>query len=321
MVAYLMIAATVLAASPAHSTDFRPVRQIQRACRADSVTRPKVTGILLRRSGGTSGDLPFVEAKSTATGSIVRIYYEVGLAGAAEAKIACFSAVLDRLKQKIPDPRPNVHWSAIVLTHDKQYIPPRDLDEARWPVTLKGNAWDRESLNFLLVTMPHEETHFSQARDHAPHLPRWFQEGHAEWAALQAIEPLFPKLAAAERARFSSAMNAQPHTHLGAWGGMKIKPEAFERQLSAEDRARRASDPSYVPKGPFRFGPGDFYEEKVGFEARYGAALKLFEDLTGRHGAAAVRTWVSAVLQSSTPDAPIELAKTILDEDLSPRLR
>lgn len=62
--------------------------------------------------------------------------------------------------------------------------------------------------------------------------------------------------------------------------------------------------------------------EDNGNEAgRYGAALALFAGLEQRHGKAAVERWVGAVLKADNAEQIVQLARTLLGEDLTPLLR
>jgi hypothetical protein len=286
---------------------------------ATFTTRERLSapGFELTTHTGESGDLPYVEVRSQATGAIVRVYHDAPLQDAAWSGAACLGPMLDKLAKVVPDTRQGLHWSALVLSADENYRPPRDGSETRWATPMRHGGWDAPTLRFLLEVMPHEETHFSQKRPGAPKLPRWFEEGHAEWAGLHVTQTVRPDLASDRRASLAKALAAQGQAHLGKWGGMAIKPEALDRQLSPEDRARRAADPSFVPKGPFRFGPDDFYKDEVDSEARYGAALAIFDGLEQRHGLAAVQAWILAVLAAPSGAAAADLAKTMLGEDIS----
>jgi hypothetical protein len=208
----------------------------------------------------------------------------------------------------------------MVLTHDAHYIPPRRDGEERWATVFKSRSWDPATIYFLVVVMPHEETHSSQAMG-GNRLPRWFGEGHAEWAGLQVTEQIRPDLAKEERTRRAEAFRKLGAARLGSWGGIRVKPEAIDRQLSAEDRERRKKDPAYVPPGPFSFGPDDMVQDDGDEDGRYGAALALFTGIEQRHGQAAVRAWVQAVLDGKDPAQIVPLARRMLGEDLTPLLK
>ncbi|MET3663616.1 hypothetical protein [Caulobacter sp. 1776] len=278
---------------------------------------PGAPGFRLSNHPGAVGDLPYVEARSRASGAVVRVYYDKGLEAAARSGAACLGPMLDRLREVVPEDRQGLHWSALVLSAHEDYRPPRDNPEARWSTPMRNGGWDAPTLDFLLRVLPHEETHFSQHRPGAPPLARWFEEGHAEWAGLHVTEQFRPELAKARRAHLADARASEGPVKLGKWGGMAIKPEALDRQLSPQDHARRAADPSFVPKGPFRFGPDDFYKDEVASEARYGAALAIFEGLEQRHGRVAVQAWILAVLAAAPGVSAADLCKTMLGEDIS----
>jgi hypothetical protein len=295
-------------------------QQLQDACKPDSAPGASLSQVQVRAVDAGPNDFPYYEARSDVTGSSVRIYHEPDLAKAAASKAACLMGMLDLLPAALPHLRGPVTWSPIVLTHNTNYIPPKRDGELRWVSVFDSTTWEPGNLRTLIVTMPHEETHLSQSmRD--SHLPRWFSEGHAEWAGLQVTEQANPALAAAERARLAGEFRKLGTPQLGAWGGLRVKPEAIERQLSAEDRERRKKDPSFTPPGPFSFGPGDLVEDNGNELGRYGAALALFSGLEQRHGRTAVQAWVTAVLEGKDAQQIVPLAQRMFGEDLTPLLR
>jgi hypothetical protein len=211
------------------------------------------------------------------------------------------AGLLALLQPIVPDSGKAVHGNAIVLASDVNYIPPMSPDESRWSINrLAGKwdgKWDAAATRFLLVTMPHEQTHATQNAIH-PKLPRWFMEGHAQWAGLHVTEIVRPELSNEERSSAEKAFRAPTKPRLSAWGSPRVKQEAFDRQLSAEDKARRKEDPTYYPPRPFHFGPDDIEQDMSEEPGRYGAALALFEGLEHRHGIRKVQTWIVAVLNS-----------------------
>lgn len=274
---------------------------------------------LVRELPAAPGDLPFLEITSKRTAATVRIYHDSALIEPAKRRAACFIAMLDLLAPGIPDNSRGIPWAPIVLTRDTSYVPPSRDGERRWPITLAAGHWDAESERALFYLMPHEETHQRQAaRRHAP-LPRWFQEGHAEWAGLKVTKLVRPDIEAARRALLARASSGKPHPSLAKWGGVRVKKEAIARQLSPTDLARWRADPDFVPPGPFKFGPGDFEvdtSEPTGGLDYYAAALALFEAIERRHGAPATKRWIDDVLASGDNAAILPLAKKDLGEDI-----
>ncbi|MRX10831.1 hypothetical protein GJ697_23660 [Pseudoduganella sp. FT25W] len=285
--------------------------QIDDACRIDAAPGVALAHVQVQSVAAAAGDLPYYEARSDVTGSSVRIYHAPDLANAAASKIACFMGLLDLL------PKQKMTWSPMVLTHDENYIPPKRDGELRWVNVFKSDRWDEKTMYFLLSVMPHEETHLTQSDK----LPRWFSEGHAEWAGVEVTGQVRPDLAQVVRARHAEEYRKLGAAHLGAWGGIRVKPEAIERQLSAEDRERRKKDPAYTPPGPFSFGPDDFAEDNGDEAGRYGAALALFSGLEQRHGRVKVQAWVSAVADSRDARQIVPLAQQVFGEDITPLLR
>lgn len=296
-----------------------PSHRLQAACSPGALPDASLDHVHVRAWPALPGDLPYYEARSALTGARVRIYHDPDLATAAATKSACLMGMLDLLSTVVPEARRGAVWSPMVITRNAGYVPVKRDGELRWPNVFTGTTWSPAALDFLMNVMPHEEVHLVQ-RDSGASWPRWFEEGHAEWASLQVTEQIRPDLARSERERHRNGARQLSAPRLGAWGGLRVKPEAIERQLSAEDRERRARDPSYNPPGPFKFGPEDLVQDNADEPGRYGAALALFDGLEQRHGRAAVRAWVSAVLASKDAGQIAPLARQLLGEEITPLL-
>lgn len=291
------------------------------ACSASGGGQPKIKGIRVERLSGTQGDLPYLLVTNEISKATVRIYFEPALEAAAGERASCFGGALALVESALPAPGAPITWAPLVLTRDEHYVPPHRDGERRWIVPHFAGHWDEEAMGFLLRVMPHEETHQLQGTIRPELLPRWFEEGHAEWVGLKVTEQVRPDLANNRRAQLAEAQAALKDPHLANWGGMKVKPEAILRQLSPADRERLKSDPTFKPQGPFQFGPGDFVEDNTNVEGRYGASLAIFDSLERRHGTAAVQNWISSVLKEPDNRRIVPLARELLDEDLAPVLR
>lgn len=318
--AIAVLLGSVSAATAGSEPEAELEKQVVHACRAGEDVVSKVAGVETRATPASPGDLPYVLVTDR-TGASVRIYHDPALRNAAMARAACFGGLLAVLQPRIPDPRDAVRWAPMVLTRDPGYIPPRTGVESRWILPGFTGRWDAQAMDFLARVMPHEETHDSQIALRATKLPRWFQEGHAEWVGLQVTGRIRPDMAATRRDALKRALAGLAEPHLANWGGLRVKPEAMDRQLSPADRERRAKDPDYTPPDPFRFGPDDFVEDNSNEEGRYGAALALFDGLERRHGLAAVQAWVTAVLNDGDNGHIVPLAQKTLGEDIAPMLR
>lgn len=111
---------------------------------------------------------------------------------------------------------------------------------------------------------------------------------------------------------------------LNRWGGMRVKPEAILRQVSAEEREKIKADPHYTPAGPFSFGPGDMISDESNTPPRYEAAWRVFASLEAAYGAARVEAWaidLTAAGGSVTGARVQETAAAAFGEDLSRRLQ
>jgi hypothetical protein len=296
------------------------IRALQAACAPDAASGASLDHVHVRAQPASPGDLPYHEARSSLTDGRVRIYHDPGLAAAASSKAACLMGMLDLLAAVVPEAHGGTVWSPMVITKNNDYLPPRRDGELRWLNVFTASGWTPATIRFLIEVMPHEEVHLIQ-NSSGIKLPRWFAEGHADWASLQVMELVRPDLAREARERRMSDLRKLDAPRLGAWGGLRVKPEAIERQLSAQDRAHRAQDPSYDPPGPFRFGPGDLVQDNADELGRYGAALALFDGLEQRHGRAAVQAWVSAVFAGKDAARIPALAQQVLGEDITSQLR
>lgn len=310
-----LLCASVCSAAPVTAA----TRELQAACQADSSAEAGLSGIQVRAVAASGGDLPYYEASSSASGASVRIYHDPELAQAAASHSACLMGMLDLLPALVPGQPPKSTWSPMVITRNANYVPLKRDGELRWVNVFRTKEWDATAIDFLVVNMPHEEVHLVQGKD-GMQLPRWFQEGHAEWTGLQVTMQVRPDLASKQRLEGWNAHRDLGAARLGAWGGVRVKPASIERQLTADDRERKAKDPSYNPPGPFSFGPDDFEQDMSNERGRYGAALALFDGLEMRHGRDKVREWVRAVLASRDPKRIVELAREVFGEDIAPLL-
>jgi hypothetical protein len=315
--AVLFFSAVVLIGSEASSETLpkENISVVRASCASDGVPQAKNQIFSVTSKPAASGDLPYLEIRSFKTSNFLRIYYEPQLSAAAKLKAGCLIGLLDLLAPIIPDSRRNVHWSAMVVTTDEKYMPPRQKDELRWVNVLTNGKWDDKSVYFLIHAMPHEEVHLSQARSKSE-LPRWFLEGHAEWAALHVTQQIKPEIAKQRRKELSTAFSQLKSAHLATWGGIKVKKEAIDRQLTPEDRVKMANDPTYSPVGPFTFGPGDYTEDNENESGRYGAALALFDHLEKRYGIAATHVWINKVMASDNAEQVAALAEEVFGQSI-----
>jgi hypothetical protein len=211
------------------------VRAARAACAdARSVAPP---GITITHSTGTS-DLPYFTARDRQTVATIRLYHDAPLQALAEQKVRCLASLLGLLPPSIPDQGRNIAWRAMVITRDPAYAWDRSKHEVRWLLRLPDGKWEANADQFLLALMPHEEVHARQTALGAARLPRWFEEGHAEWAGLHVTALVRPALAQAERRKMLDAKVKHGAIDLKSWGEIRVKREAILRQLSPADRPR-----------------------------------------------------------------------------------
>jgi hypothetical protein len=304
-------------AATSHESKAVNLMAAQRSCSLGSPATYQILGIQVRQHRAEPGDAAYFEVHVTATGATSRLYYEPKLRVAAQSKAACFGALLSLLAPLVPDDGVGVTWMPLYLTNAEAVSPDRLRGMA---VRLKGRKWDQQSLETLLRVVPHEEVHDSQKRQRATSLPRWFQEGHAELAGLSVTDLVQPDLARKHRADIAAAAARLQDAALGRWGGIRVKPAAIRRQLTPEDRARKAADPTYEAHHMFKFSKSDYEQDLSNEDARYGASLALFEELQQRHGRAAMLRWIGAVMADEDNTHIVPLAQATFAEDIKSHL-
>lgn len=214
----------------------------------------------------------------------------------------------------------DVSWAQVAFTRDSGYQPPRVQDVTRWVVPLeRSGSLGSKGMWALYQLVPHEQVHSIQGL-FGP-LPRWYSEGMAEWAGLKATAVLAPSIEAERRAQHDQQLAAATRPlSLASWGGVQVKPEAFLRQLTPEQRRKKEADPNYSPPGPFSFTPEDFVSDESNTAARYAASLALFEAIEAEAGPEGMRTWIAEVAKLPDPKRTNDiarLAKEIAGVDIS----
>lgn len=295
----LILLATVALASPVLARE-------EASCRAAPDERPQIAGISIVTEAAPPDDLPFLRVTVEATGAFLKVYFDETSEPAAWSRAACLGYQLQLLAAELGDTRRDAEWFSVVFTQDADYIPPRGADQkARWTIEVAPDGGlSALSQRMVVITMPHEQVHDFQKRAGAIP-PRWFGEGHATWVGLKITEILDPAAAQADRERLARdrAASTAP-LNLAQWGSVRPRREAIMRQVSAEDRARMAADPAFMPTGTFRFTSADLIGDESNMPARYGGALAAFDRLEARHGASAVRAWASELTSNSGPVRP-----------------
>lgn len=281
----------------------------------------KIPGVIVTNMAAEEGGLPYLEIRIKQNSSATRLYYESGLLPAAQAKATCIGGLLSLLGPEIPDSRTNIQWASVALLKDENSAPAKLIKGRHWNINLPDSTWTPKSTKNLILVIPHEEVHQSQDDQKKAELPRWFAEGHAEWVGLKVTGQVRPDYANEEREDYLEKSKSSTSLNLQSWGGIRPKKEAIERQLSPQDRDKLASDPNFRPNVAFTFGPDDFTFDNDNELGRYGASLSIFLYLEEKYGVAMVRKWVSAVLSSPNKGQAVTLAKSILGEDLEPRLK
>lgn len=279
--------------------------------------------LAVTRPHAVAGDLPGVRVLDRARGLVFRVYYDSASQAAATAALPRLADLYAAVAEAAGADPGRVEWAAVAFVTDTAYVPPRTRGEVRWTVLVEpGGALGARGERDLYVVLPHEQVHSVQS-SFGLSVPRWFQEGQAEWAGLAVTRRWRPALADAER-REKLVAFGDSSRRLASWGGVTVKREAIIRQMTPEQRARFAQDSTYMPPGPWKLGPGDMISDESQTVARYGAALALFEQAAAARGPAALTRWFSTLWDGAGRTGTDALAagfRTHTGVDVTPRLR
>lgn len=243
----------------------------------------------------------------------MHVYFDHLSEAAARQYSACLGSQLNLLAAEMLDKRENAQWYSVIFTSDLDDTPAKSAGvKARWIISTNAAAPQASGpREMILETMPHEQVHDYQTREHAA-LPLWVMEGHATWAGLKITTMLDPQIGQSERDETLSRIDltAVP-PRLAEWGDRRPKREAILRQVSSEDRAKMEADPAYIPNVSFTFTIDDFESDESRTLERYAASLLIFEGLEERHGADKVRQWIAEITATSGNVSKEQLAASI----------
>jgi hypothetical protein len=313
------------ATSPAIDQKF--VRHAQSACVALVGKPPRLDDILVERLAATPGDLPKLRITDRQSGGWLLAYYDPAGEHAAYARAVCLGAQLRLVAVELGGATSPRQWLSTVFTTDADYVAPANQIVSRWTIPLEadGRLGERGQL-MVVLTMPHEQTHSFQKRAGAE-LPRWIEEGHAEWVGRKISRLLSPDAALANEEHSAHVLEAsrQP-VALRSWGAMQVKREAIIRQVPPEERRKMEADTAYTAPltgRSFSFGPGDVSSDETNVGPRYEASWRMFRDLEAAHGQPTVQSWVTQL--TARPGkvdgaTAIQEAGEVLHEDLNKRL-
>jgi hypothetical protein len=253
---------------------------------------------------------------------VFRVYFDSTSRAVALTAIPVIADIYATLSQSVGADPAKVEWAAVAFVSDTAYLPPRNTGEVRWGVTVEASGvLGPRGETDLYLTLPHEQVHSIQ-NSLTEGCPRWFEEGQAEWAGLRITDRQRPSLAAKRRQEDAAAYAGLPR-RLASWGSVTVKREAILRQMTPEQRARQAQDSTYMPPGPWKFGPSDFISDESEAAARYGAALALFSELE-RRGSNQLVNWYHGLWDEPKPLTTESLTASIREHlglDIGPRLR
>lgn len=276
-------------------------------CVATSCATPSSTLSIRALPPDPADNLPGVQVTDTELSfSMFRDDPDAKVAGDAAVDLAnAYRILADAVGVSATD----VKWAQVSFTRNSNYRPPRHQDIARWTVPLEPDGMlGLRGQRDLYYVIPHEQVHAIQ--ENFGQLPRWYAEGMATWAGLKAAEVIQPHVAAEKRAELSRERDAVTEPlKLTAWGGIRPRPEAILRQITAEQRQRMADEPGYMPPGPFNFGPDDMVSDESNTAARYAASLAVFEAMEAKAGADQMRAWIAEVTRLPDPKKSSDIAR------------
>jgi hypothetical protein len=213
-----------------------------------------------------------------------------------------------------------VNWAEIAFVTDENYMPPRKNGIVRWKVVhpvadkLSGAVIEK-----LYVFIGHEQTHSIQNKIICDS-PRWLEEGQAMWNELKVTEKWSSAVARAEWLRYEQDFkNLNDDLNLDGWGGIIVKPEAIERQLTSEQKMKMKEHPNYSPPGPFSFGPDDMMSDESNSGARYFVSMQIIDYLEKQLGNEKLKLFFNDVykLESCSSSDLKELLKEKYETDVS----
>lgn len=214
-----------------------------------------------------------------------KVYFDNELEEVASQSLPILSDIYSNLAANAGLKPSDVNWAEVAFVTDKDYIPPRTNGSVRWTVVHEKSAeLSKSAIKKLYVFIAHEQTHSIQ-KVLSCKTPRWFDEGQAMWNELKVTKSWNNQIAVGERNSYEEAYkNLKGDLNLDRWGGVHVKPEAIQRQLSPEQKQKMKEDPNYSPPGPFSFGPDDLISDESNAEARYFSSLTIFEYLENELG-------------------------------------
>jgi hypothetical protein len=281
------------------------------------------SSIVVTRPRSSQSDLLGVRVMDPDRRLVFRVYFDSTGRALALKEIPTIAAMYASLSQSVGADPAQVEWAAVAFVRDTSYVPPRNNGEVRWSVTVEPSGLlGARGETDLYLTLPHEQVHAIQ-NSLSEGAPRWFQEGQAEWAGLRITDRLRPSLGTRKRQEDAAAYASLPR-HLASWGSVSVKREAILRQMTPEQRARQARDSTYMPPGPWKFGPEDFVSDESETAARYGAALAVFSEIERARGSSQLVDWYHRLWDESKPLTTEALTASIREHfgvDIAPRLR
>lgn len=245
----------------------------------------QVNSALSIKKSESNGDLTKLTVTNQADQFSFQVYFDDELEKVASESIPILNALYTDLAFNAGLQPSEIKWAEIAFVADKDYIPPRKNGSVRWTIAHeKSQKLSKSAIEKLYVFIGHEQTHRIQDVLSCK-APRWFTEGQAMWNELKVTKTWNNQIANKERGRYKFAYeNLAGDLKLESWGEVQVKPEAIQRQLTPEQKQKMKDDPSYLPPGPFSFGPDDLISDESNSKARYFSSLTIFEYLEDELG-------------------------------------
>ena len=280
----------------------------------------QVNAVLAIKKSESGEDLASYTVTNQISQFSFKVYFDNELEEVASQSIPILNDLYSDLASNAGLQPSNITWAEVAFVTDEYYIPPRKNGAVRWKIVHeKSQKLSRSAIEAVYVFIGHEQTHSIQ-NVLSCKSPRWFDEGQAMWNELKVTKLWNNQIAIKERSRYETAYKSlKGDLDLDSWGGIQVKPEAIQRQLTSEQKQKMKEDPSYSPPGPFSFGPDDLISDESNSEARYFTSLTIFEYLEKELGMENLKLLFNNIYQLKNCDSDIlqELIQAEYQLDIS----
>ena len=216
-----------------------PFKMLKKIIAFSLVFSFQVNAALTIKKSEPKDDLASFTVTNKSNQSTFKVYFNDELEGLASQSLMILSDIYSKLAFNAGLQPSDITWAEVAFVTDEKYIPPRKNGSVRWAVTSKtSDKLSKKTIKQLYLFIGHEQTHSIQ-NALSCESPRWFEEGQAMWNELKVTKYWNGQIAINERSRYELAYkNLKGDLNLEGWGGIKVKQEAFKRQLTEEQKQK-----------------------------------------------------------------------------------